>query len=297
MYTDLLGKTRCKVNLHMHTTLSDGLLSPADAVKRYWERGYDALAITDHWSFGNAAEYNGMTILTGGEYNTLHSNAARGVYHIVGVGMRNAPVLSKDMPPQKIIDAIHKVGGLAILAHPAWSLNTPEQIRALHGIDATEIYNSVSGMHHSDRPDSGIIVDQLGLEEIFFPLLAADDAHYYDGDECYAWIMVEAEDNDRSFLIPAIRKGNFYATQGPEVHMWREGDEMVLRCSPARRIVFLSNSVWNERVFTGTDLTEARYKFSKSETYVRAEVTDANGKRAWTNCVRIPEHATKKGIL
>ena len=285
MYTDLLGKTRCKVNLHMHTSLSDGKLSPAEAVQRYRKEGYDAVAITDHWAFGNAAEYEGMTILTGAEYNTSHGDASRGVYHIVGIGMRYVPSVTKDMPPQKVIDAIRKVGGLAILAHPAWSLNTPEQISALKNLDALEIYNTVSGMHMSDRPDSGIIVDQLGTLGIHYPLLAADDTHYYDGDECYAWIMVEADDNDRNALIPAIRKGSFYATQGPEAHIWREEDEIVLRCSPASRIVFLSNIVWSERVFVGEGLTEARYRPRRGESYVRAEVTAADGKRAWTNAL------------
>ena len=287
MYTDLLGKTRWKVNLHTHTTLSDGQRSPAEAAQRYRAEGYDAIALTDHWYYGNEGEYEGMTILSGAEYNSSFSDAARGVYHIVGVGMRHAPAVAREFPPQRIVDAIHKAGGLAILAHPAWSLNTPEQIRALTGLDGIEIYNTVSGMHHSDRPDSGLIVDQIATGGLLLPLIAADDTHYYDGDDCYAWIMVEAADNARSFLLPAIRRGDYYATQGPEIHLWREGDEMVVRCSPARRIVFLSNFVWSERVFVGEDLTEARYKIRRGESYVRAEVTDAEGKRAWSQCIKL----------
>lgn len=289
MYTDLFGKTRWKVNLHTHTTLSDGRRSPAEVAQCYRAQGYDAIALTDHWYFGNEGEYEGMTILSGAEYNSATGNAIAGVYHIVGVGMRHAPPITRDAPPQKVIDGIHKAGGLAILAHPAWSLNTPEQIRALSGIDGIEIYNTISGMYFSDRPDSGLIVDLLGLEGIQYPLIAADDAHRYTGDECRSWIMVEAADNARGFLLPAIRRGDFYATQGPEVHLWREGDEMVVRCSPCQRIVFLSNIVWSRRVFVGDGLTEARYHPVEGERFVRVEVTDADGKRAWSSCIRIPE--------
>ena len=36
-----------KANLHTHTTVSDGALSPAERVEQYREAGYSVLAITD----------------------------------------------------------------------------------------------------------------------------------------------------------------------------------------------------------------------------------------------------------
>lgn len=271
----------------MHTTLSDGKKSPVEAAQIYRDAGYDAIAITDHWSFGEAGEFEDMTILSGAEYNIFDSNTRDGLFHIVGVGMQNDPELRADSDAQTAIDAIRKAGGLAILAHPAWSLNTPAQILPLKNVDVTEIYNSVSGVHMSRRPDSGLIVDMLGAQGRFYPLIADDDTHYYDGEECMSWIMVQAFDRTRSSLLRAIRNGNFYATQGPEVHLLREGDEFVVRCSPCREIVFLSDWVWSPRCFTGEGLTEARYTPREEETFIRAEVTDASGRRAWTNCVVI----------
>ncbi|HSC22689.1 MAG TPA: PHP domain-containing protein, partial [Casimicrobiaceae bacterium] len=35
-------------DLHCHSTRSDGLLSPADVVRRAAERGVDVVALTDH---------------------------------------------------------------------------------------------------------------------------------------------------------------------------------------------------------------------------------------------------------
>jgi len=285
MQIDLLGKKRYKVNLHTHTTESDGRKTPAQVAKIYKSAGYDAIAITDHWRVSQTHELDGFLMLSGVEYNIFHTKTRDGLFHIVGVGLKQDPMLSRDADVQDAIDAIKANGGLAILAHPAWSLNSPAHIMPLRGADVTEIYNSVSGVHQSRRADSSLIVDMLGALGRFYPLVADDDAHYYDGDECMSYIMVEAEACTEDALLDAIRAGRFYASQGPEVHVRREGDEMVVRCSPCEEIVFFSDLVWSNRVFVGHDMTEARYKIVPGETYVRVEVTDKNGKRGWTNCV------------
>ena len=292
MKTDLFGKKRFKVNLHMHTTVSDGQLSPDDALECYRAAGYDAVAVTDHWRFSENKQAHGMTLLSGIEYN-IGDDSRSGVYHIVGIGMKGHPEWKpySDVSAQTIIDTVHEYGGLAILAHPAWSLNTLEQILPLQNVDATEIYNTVSGLHMSRRPDSSLIVDMLASLGRIYPLIADDDTHYYDGDECQSWIMVEAEECTQEALVPAIRAGKFYATQGPEIHAWREGDEIVVRCSPCKEIVLLSNLPWTPRVFEGDGITEARYTPYANECFVRAEVTDADGRRAWTNIIPLPEKA------
>ena len=285
MYIDLLGKKRQKVNLHTHTSRSDGRVSPEQAIARYRENGYDAIALTDHWVRSECYDDNGMTILGGAEYNIGSHDSTTGVYHILGLGVTRDIDADKTSAPQQIIDAIHAAGGLAVLAHPAWSLNTPEQILELHDIDATEIYNSVSGVHFSRRPDSSLIVDMIATRGLYLPLIADDDAHYYDTDACVSWIMAEAEDNSEKAILDAVKAGKFYATQGPEVHMWIEGDEAVVRCSPADEIVFFSNLVWGKRVFEGDGLTEARYQITSCESFLRCEITANDGKRAWTNII------------
>ncbi len=288
MQTDLFGKKRYKVNLHTHTTLSDGQLSPEEAMRIYAEQGYDAVALTDHWYCGKETELCGVTILSGAEYNTDTADGSQGVFHILGIGMEYEPGVRKGMSAQELIDAIHRAHGMAILAHPAWSLNTPEMILPLCDVDATEIYNSVSGVHMSRRADSSLIVDMLAMQDRIYPLLASDDTHYYDGsDNCVAWSMVQAEECTTEAILDAVKQGNFYATQGPEVHLTREGDEYVVRCSPCREIVYCSNFVWTQRVFEGDGITEARYTPRKGERYLRVEVTDEFGKKAWTNIISL----------
>lgn len=302
MFIDLHGKRRLKVGLHTHTTLSDGHKTPEEVAALYQAAGYDAIALTDHWVYGAARELCGLTILSGCEYNVGGVDEWTGVhevYHIVGVGMTRDPEVPEDYLRNQdgrirdrvrhIVRLIREAGGLAVLAHPAWSLNTSEQILGCGDFDATEIYNSVSDWGMSDRPYSGLIVDQIASYGMFLPLLATDDTHYYDGDECRGWVAVEAEAVAELGMVEALRQGRFYATQGPEVHLERiSPTEVRLTCSPAVKIAFLSNSVWSAgRMVRGEGLTEAVYGFKRHEIFVRAEVTDAQGRVGYSNIIPV----------
>lgn len=275
----------------MHTTCSDGDMTPAEAARLYKERGYDAIAITDHWEYGEAGSLSGLRILSGIEYNLGQADGSEGVYHIVALGCHTRPELSRgNLTPQDIIDEIHRHKGLAVLAHPSWSLNTAADISRFRGFDATEIYNSVSDAHHSDRPYSGDFVDTALCRGMIFPLLAVDDTHYYDGtDETMSFIMLACSENaSDDDILEAIRQKRFYASQGPEIHIRQEGKEIMVTCSPAVRVCFFSNAVFAQgHSQRGEAITEARYPISDCERFVRAEVTDAKGKKAWSNFIEI----------
>lgn len=300
MYRDINGILRAKVGLHIHTTRSDGNVSPEEALERYKKAGYDAVALTDHWVYNGFGEANGMTILSGGEYNVGGNIASKGVFHILGIGMESAPnVIHPDHAKDDmyennlqyandVIKAINEKNGYAVLAHPAWSLNTVEQIKQLSGIAATEIYNTVSEHGMSNRPYSGAIVDMLAMNDIIYPLIAVDDAHYYNGDECVAYIMVEAENNAAEVILENIKAGKFYSTQGPEVHIERKEDGSVrVVCSPCDKIIFMSDSVWDqERVLEGDGIQEGVYHPS-GETFIRAEVVDREGRTGWSNIIKL----------
>lgn len=290
MYTDLFGQPRMKINLHLHTTDSDGHRTPEEAAAIYKAAGYDAIAITDHRRYRPSGNIGGLRIIGGAEYNTLGIDGIAGVYHILALGCVKEPRPKLTKRPQAILREIRRCGGLTVLAHPCWSLNTAAQAAALSGIDATEIYNSVSDAHESARPYSGDFVDTAACQGMLFPLLATDDAHFYDGsDETQSYIMLACPpDASDAQLLQAIREKRFYATQGPEVHLFREGDEMVVLCSPVSRIAFFSNSTYaTGHGHRGEGLTEARCKILKHERFVRAEVTDAAGRKAWTNIVKL----------
>ncbi len=304
MYTDIHGKRRLKINLHTHTTRSDGERTPEECAAIYRAAGYDAIALTDHWIYTSDGEIDGLAVISGCEFNisgTAEGGTVEEIYHIVAIGCTEKPDVPRTLEceitggpdvrarARIIIDAIHEAGGLAVLAHPAWSLNTPEQMMAVAGYDATEIYNSVSDWGMSDRPYSGLLIDEVATAGLCVPLLATDDTHYYDGDQCRGFIMVDAEVAEEYGLVEAIRREAFYASNAPEVHLERVSErEVRLSCSPAVKIAFLSNGVWTDgRMVRGEALTEATYFIKSHETFLRAEVTDASGRMAYSNIIRL----------
>ena len=285
MIIDKNGNKWFKVGLHVHTSRSDGVFSPEAAARRYKEEGFDAVALTDHWIHGDEGELEGLKILSGCEYNLGAADTAVDVIHIVGVGMTSPLDVPRDISRQELIDKINEAGGIAILAHPAWSLNSTQQIESLHGFSALEIYNSVSDVCQSFRPYSGIIVDLLANDGYILPLVATDDTHYYEGeDDCKSFVMVRAESLTRENILNAIRNGDFYASQGPELYTRREGNKIIADFSECVKACFMSNSAWGAgRVHKGECLTHLEYELVPFEKWVRVEVYDKYGNTAWSN--------------
>ena len=301
MFTDLFGNIRQKVALHNHSEMSDGKRSPEEVAQMYLAAGYDAITFTEHWFWNRTGSFGQMTILSGAEYNVGGHDAVGEVYHITAIGCKTPPRIKKTDSPRKIAAAIRRAGGIVVLAHPAWSMNDPAKVAALRCFDATEIYNTTSEMGNNCRGDSSAFVDLLACRGLRLPLLAVDDAHRYTDDCLGGWICVESDSNDSCVLLEAIRAGKFYATQGPEIHLRREGTKLIVTCSPAEKITFYSNLVYARgRVLRGHEMTHAEYEIrpdTKSEKgkklrgdrFVRAEIVDANGKRAWSNFIEIGE--------
>lgn len=274
-------------NLHMHTDRSDGQKQYAEAIHLYEEAGYDFIAVTDHWVVSEAGvTEGGMLLLSGCEYN-VGETVKEGIYHIVAIGMADDPRIDRRAPgldAQQIINEVKAQGGIAILAHPAWSLNSADEAAKLQGLGGTEIFNTTSGFPLNVRPYSGLFVDQLASKGILMPCIAADDAHQYTYDVHGGWIMLHAREKSHEAIMDALREGSFYATEGPKLSVTRNGERIHVTCSPAERIVFYSNDVWNpERVFSGNGITEATYTIGRQDDYVRVEVMAQDGKRAYSS--------------
>ena len=83
------------------------------AAKIYKEAGFDAIALTDHWQYHQDDTIEGLNIISGCEYNLGGSDSIEGVMHIVGVGTKEKPVLTRENTPQEVVDEIKRAGGLA----------------------------------------------------------------------------------------------------------------------------------------------------------------------------------------
>ncbi|MDR2656309.1 MAG: hypothetical protein LBB86_00605 [Oscillospiraceae bacterium] len=283
-----------KGSLHLHTTRSDGLLTPEEVAELYRRAGYDFINITDHWKTSDYSSLSdGILVLSGVE---LDNKPPYENVHLIGVGIdpyNVAPGMlnRKFMRPQSVqdnIDALLKSGGLAALAHPAWSLNTAETVSDMDGLFALEIFNSVSGLPwNAMRQDSSYLVDVLGARGRRLPLIAVDDAHFYEGEECKGFVMVQSESCTRESLLDAMRDGKFYASQGPVIEQVDiDPERLIVMTNPASCAVFYTDAAYNsERVVQqdgGTRWVYARNP-ALDEQFVRCEIHDAQGRRAWTN--------------
>ncbi len=242
-----------------------------------------------------------MLILSGVEWDTGGANtrAAGDVltYHILGIGMTShRGVNYRENPhpaPQEIVDAIRADGGIAILAHPAWSVMDPKGILNLNGITAAEIYNSVSDLpFNGQRADSSAWFDIWGTNyDRLIPAVASDDAHGYEGDQCYSYTMVNAAELSRDGILDALKAGNFYASQKPVIHEmaidWEKGIVHLEFSEDVMTVVFYSNHIWVPQRVTQVKGGRMDYRIAPGEFFLRAELITRDGRKAWTSPVRV----------
>ncbi len=281
-----------KGNLHTHTTESDGRKTPKEAMAAYRAMGYDFVAITDHRKLTVPDPSDipeGLIWIPGTELDYFLKYQ---VCHVIGLGLREGieAIYRRDGKPQDGIDAIRSLGGTVVLAHPAWSLNTTDFMLGLRDVDATEIWNSVSAPpYNASRADSSSMLDPVFAAGRLWPVLAVDDTHFYGEEFARGWTMVQTEERSAEGILRAIHAGRSYATQGPLFYQAEVKDgTLTVRTSPCCSMIFYSNLSWaRARSVIGKDLTEATWTFQPNETYVRVELTDGQGKKAWLNPIPV----------
>jgi hypothetical protein len=278
-----------KGNFHCHTTHSDGQLDPQAAVRFYADAGYDILSVTDHRTV-TRVRGSRLLLIPGIELDYVLPGQW---VHILGLGMDKgiSARWNASGTPQDGIDLINSMGGIAVLAHPAWSLNTPAFIRSLSGLAGVEIWNSISTLPlNGDRADSSSLLDVAwasGGE--LLPVFANDDSHAYRDEAGVAATMVQADALSEEAVMAALRAGRFYATTDPEIRQIEVlNGEVAVHCSPAECVIFYTDSPWADgRTVISHGLTECRYHIQRNDHFVRIEVRDSAGRKAWSSPVRI----------
>ena len=287
-------------NLHTHSDRSDGCLTPEEVCRRYKAEGYDFIALTDH--FIGAFDYpitdttpfrdNRFTTLLGAE---LHSGAMENgeLWHIVAVGLPadfarpNAPgfrpVADQETGPE-IAARARAAGAFVAVAHPQWSGMTVADARSIEAAHAVEIYNHGCAMG-CDRGDGASVADLLLSEGRKLTLIATDDAHFTEPDHFGGWVMVKAEGNTPELILEALKRGDFYSTQGPEIRGVEVTETEVTVRSSAVVSVIVQGHGSAARAFHGHSLTEAQVPTArfKDSPWIRVTVIDKAGNRAWTN--------------
>ena len=174
-----------KGNLHTHTVLSDGTLSPEAVLAAYRERGYDFLAFTDHSSL----------LGPGGERAYWARLPASTPDFVVLLGIEDQPPELGGRHVGRIV-APNEV--LRIVNHPnVYALSVREVAEAVARIGA----DCVEVTHH------GRHLAIFDTDEIPVPKIATDDAHHAR-EIGLAWIELEAP-RDPDAIVRAIKAGDF----------------------------------------------------------------------------------------
>jgi len=99
-------------------------------------------------------------------------------------------------------------------------------------------------------------------------------------------VMLRAESLDLDSVYDALAAGRYYASSGPEIRdIVIEDDVVRVACSPCRSVQFIARSPRgaNVRAPEGATIEAAEYRVNGKERYVRVQVEDAAGRRAYTN--------------
>ena len=282
-------------NVHTHSTASDGKRTPAEAAQFYRQNGYDFVALTDHLIYADVSGLNrdGFLVIPGIE---IHGDdPASHTYHIVGLG--------GDMEPAQQLDELNSFAGdlsrlrshgaLAILAHPYWSGQLSRDLMANDGAIGVEVYNGVADVGYMKGFSNTHWDDLLAAGRRIWGL-AVDDAHWlpWRNDSALGWLVAKASELTVPAVLEALRLGRFYASTGPSIHDFRvEGDDVIIASSPAMTIAAMGDRWLNNaaRSATGMGITQARFKLWEGQTYVRAEIVDRDGKRAWSQPIFLME--------
>lgn len=304
-----------KTALHDHTIRSDGDLEPERHVAYHEWAGFDAVAITDHWTVTSVPSTKHVVVLTGAElavdplgperYSELLAIGIEELPHDPGGDRAHwGPIDNyhfKTFPDYPTAAAyVASQGGVTFVAHPYWSGLPADVLIGADGVAGLEVFNA-SAARENGRGDSSYVWD-LALEAgRRLTAIATDDSHHGAFDIGHAWTMVRAAERSPAAVLDALRRGLHYASAGPTIlDVRRDGAEVEVACSPCRAVVLHSRyeTGWGvaadersrqhgaralERDDRGL-LTRVRFEPDVPDLpFVRVVVTDEAGRSAWTN--------------
>jgi len=160
------------IDLHTHSSASDGSLSPSGLIEEAARRGISALALTDHDTIGGlkeaaeAAQRLGIGFIPGIELQILWNGDTGGEFHLLGLGINKpspgfyAAVEELNRRREKrnldIIDSMNKAGitvtyeEIRALANGT-NVNDMNAACTVHGTACTA-HGTMTGVHSIGRP-------------------------------------------------------------------------------------------------------------------------------------------------
>ncbi len=240
-----------KANLHVHTKISDGVITPEEAKEGYKSHGYSVLAFTDHEVFVpqndltddeflaiNAVELAINDNWPGGfKYNksfhlNLYAKSNEKTECCVCTGksiwLENSKAYVSEQTMNNKYRKFHSAEGINDLIrranedgflvcynHPVWSLHGYPDYAELEGLWGIEVYNT--GAARGGYVDTTQPFEDLLNKGQRLVAVAADDAHALNSSAWCGWTMIKAESLDYDCIISALEKGDCYSSTGPEI--------------------------------------------------------------------------------
>lgn len=315
-----------RANLHAHSTLSDGALTPREVKELYRKNGYSAVCLCDHERLYDHSDLcdGSFLMLNGYEVSFAHAgrrNPEVPTCHLSLIAkspsvtsqlafadmaeaegaVYETPLLHREYDRESIsalLDRASAAGFFPILDHPFWSLQTPEEVGALPSLGGVEVYNTLC-VREGSRDESAAMLDaQLRCGYRPIPV-AADDNHNHPAshsslpDTFGGWEMIAAPTLSYAAVIEALESGACYATTGPRFEaLYTEDGYLVFRTTPVTRVTVYSDvrpvgaCLHAE---AGEALTFGRIPLPQDASYLRVEARDEWGHVAWTRAYDLSE--------
>lgn len=301
-----------KANLHCHTVLSDGHLTPEGIKEAYQKEGYSIVAYTDHRHYGWHPELMDENFIPLAAYEVdmnefykVPGDFSRvKTYHINLYDTnpwKNPEEKAKSLLPERRYTDMNYIneflverrldGFIACYNHPYWSLQNYEDYKDLRAVWAMEIYNH--GCEHDGlygyNPQS---YDEMLRAGTHLYCLATDDNHNstpFDDPMCDSFggfVMVKAEELTYQSVVDALLDGNFYSSMGPEIQeLYIEDGKLHIKTSPVEKIFVVTEgrNCHKKLAKAGETITEAVFDLWGTEGYIRVDIRDGKGLHANSN--------------
>ena len=304
-------RNRYKGNLHCHTTLSDGRLTPEEICQAYRARGYAFLALSDHDKYYEHDDLQRKDFVVLNAYEQCIDRAQRepfgqGKCYHFNFFAKTPAHHELNIPPvpdyedkagiNRMIADIKAQDFLCSYNHPYWSLQNFEDYTPLAGVDFLEVFNYGcyigDGLHENQI---NVYDDMLrwGHCKPLFCTMTDDNHNVYPPDDYRTdsfggWVMAGADELSYEAIIKALETGDFYCSCGPEIcylAVDTEAKTVEIRTKPVKSISLSTIGRRGDRVEAepGKTIDHALFPLRDNDGYFRIEVTDANGRRANTN--------------
>lgn len=331
-----------KANLHCHTNLSDGKMTREEIKAHYMSLGYQVVCYTDHEVLlghkdlcdENFVALHGYEVAIKKDLSA-HTAYFMPVYHFnliaeeqdnltmprFFIGNNSYPGSSKKWLDEvgkfdendtmetvkydvdfinDYVKAVSEKGFLVTYNHPMWSLHNYADFIGLRGLHAIEVINGGCTVLNDN---TSVHFEQLLRAGVDILPIGGDDNH--NKSTCgIGWTMIKAKALTYEALIEAYKKGDCYASEGPEILSLTleddpEGKEsyICVKTSAASAISLLSEgrACAVKRSEDGT-ATEAEFSYAPKAfgRYFRIEVRDKEGRKAFSRAYTIDEIEKKR---